>query len=183
MARQQAVGGRGGRGGRGAPVGRAAGGRAAGQRVSAGRGQGQRRGPPAAQQTAGVRNARQAAGRVAANAQDFQPDAGTGQAAGVAPTIAQVAVAQGQNMGMLRTLLEDLANGVLELSKVVGTHTRALADTQLRIEAIEHELGVEIDAGAGDEGEATPEDEFDGDAPGDYDDHDEQLDEHAEEAA
>jgi hypothetical protein len=45
----------------------------------------------------------------------------------------------------LREFVEDLAKGVLYLSKVVGKHTGELEDFKSRIESIETELGAEID--------------------------------------
>ena len=118
------------------------------------------------------------AGRVAARAQQAPPI--KDQAA--TPTIAQVVVAQANNIGLVRTLLEDLAKGVLDLSLVVGEHARGLNDLQARVAAIEQELGVEIEPGplGGEDTELSD----DGDvAAGDYDDDEQQLDDHAEEAA
>jgi hypothetical protein len=103
-----------------------------------------------------TRAAQQAAARVSEGMQFERPEVPVG----ATPTIAQVALAQGHNLGTLRILLEDLAKGVLEMSKVVGNHTRSLKDFTTRIEAIEHELGVEIDVGADGEGEAVVGDEL-----------------------
>jgi hypothetical protein len=101
------------------------------------------------------RAAAQAAARVSTQVQEFEPEVPATQT----PTIAQVAVAQGQNIANLRTLLEDLAKGVIELSKVVGTHTKAVEDLRLRIDSIEQELGVEIDPEAVDGDLAATEDD------------------------
>jgi hypothetical protein len=54
---------------------------------------------------------------------------------------------QARNLNQLRELVEDLAKGVLDLSKVVGKHTGQLEDYKSRIESIETELGAEIDYG------------------------------------
>ena len=107
------------------------------------------RGNSAAQQRA----AAQAAARVSTQIQQYEPELPP------TPTIAQVAVAQGQNIHNLRTLLEDLAKGVIELSKVVGTHTKGLEDLRLRTDSIEQELGVEIDPEVVDGELAVPEDD------------------------
>ena len=83
------------------------------------------------------------------------------------PTIAQVAIAQGQNVAHLRTLLEDLAKGVLDMYRVVGTHSQALKAADARIAALEIELGVEID-----EEYAAEEGVEDNEQPAADDDHD-----------
>jgi len=101
------------------------------------------------------RAAAQAAARMSTQVQEFEPEV----LATPTPTIAQVAVAQGQNIANLRTLLEDLAKGVIELSKVVGTHTKAVEDLRLRIDSVEQELGVEIDPEAMDGDLAATEDD------------------------
>lgn len=105
--------------------------------------------------SAAQQRAAQAAARVSAQVHEFEPEV----PATPTPTIAQVAVAQGQNIANLRTLLEDLAKGVIELSKVVGTHTKAVEDLRLRIDSIEQELGVEIDPEAVDADLAATEDD------------------------
>ncbi len=61
------------------------------------------------------------------------------------PTLSQVTMVQARNLNQLRELVEDLAKGVLDLSKVVGKHTGELEDFKSRIESIETELGAEID--------------------------------------
>jgi len=63
------------------------------------------------------------------------------------PTLSQVTMVQARNLNQLRELVEDLAKGVLDLSKVVGKHTGELEDFKSRIESIETELGAEIDYG------------------------------------
>ena len=63
------------------------------------------------------------------------------------PTLSQVTMVQARNLNQLRELVEDLAKGVLDLSKVVGKHTGQLEDFKSRIESIETELGAEIDYG------------------------------------
>lgn len=102
------------------------------------------------------------------------------------PTIAQVAIAQGKNLEMLRTLLEELAGGVLDVATLVGTHTNGITDLRTRLEAVERELGVEmpeaeIEADA-DDGMLTVLDEGDGDYEGDYDDTVSEFGQHAAEA-
>ena len=91
--------------------------------------------------TAAQQAAAQATSRVSTQVRDYKSVV----PATLTPTIAQVAVAQAQNISNLRTILEDLAKGVIELSKVVGTHTKTVVDLGLRIDSIEQELGVEID--------------------------------------
>ncbi len=62
-----------------------------------------------------------------------------------APTLSQITMVQARNLSSLRELVQDLAKGVIDLSKVVGTHTTELEDFKSRIENIETELGAEID--------------------------------------
>ena len=62
-----------------------------------------------------------------------------------APSLSQITMVQARNLNQLRELVEDLAKGVLDLSKVVGKHTGELEDFKSRIESIETELGAEID--------------------------------------
>ena len=72
---------------------------------------------------------------------------GTGRNNQGTPTLSQVTMVQARNLNQLKELVEDLARGVLDLSKVVGQHTGELEDYKSRIESIETELGAEIDYG------------------------------------
>lgn len=160
----------------------------------------QQRGRQAAtsRQSQASRSAAQAAARVVSRAREPEPEPED-----KTPTIAQVTIAQAQNLSNLRILLEDLAKGVVGLAQVVGEHTGAIADLKSRIGAIEQELGVEVASTIGDEIEAdgagdmlTVSDAYDGDdvegeyeglgehdGEGDYDDTVSEFGQHAQEAA
>ena len=89
------------------------------------------------------------------------------------PSLGQITVVQAQNLSSLKEMVEDLAKGVLQLSKVVGQHTGQLEDFKSRIQSIETELGAEIDYTEGDYDEADNNDELPGDTDEIGDDDDE----------
>ena len=119
-----------------------------GQSQTMGRGRGSRvraRGQRTAQNQATMAQQRMPPSGVAQSSSTAQTAGGTNNQG--APSLSQITMVQARNLNQLKELVEDLAKGVLDLSKVVGKHTGELEDFKSRIESIETELGAEIDYG------------------------------------
>ena len=152
------------------------------QQTMGGRGRGARGGAMAARGRGGQVPRAAMPQQPAPPASTQNANARSGAQSGAAPSISQVTMVQAQNLNTLRELVEDLAKGVVELSKVVGDHTTKLDDIKGRIESVEAELGAEIDYSDEMYEQADTNDEQHGETNDNADDEPE-LGDNAEEAA